>query len=197
MGDLVEQCTQGRSRLWFWRQTWRAVLCDAVDDSQHHVALVTRAVLMVLVLIFALEWIPLWLYHQVGVWVWNWTVVNDYDNVRVLWFGRPHWPEPPRMIANCIVAFVVGLFMARTYSKHAAAVVLAAAVMLPLYAVPLKLWTFGPGYLGEWWTDSPAWFVVAHFARPLFLLLGGVLGTPDIQEPQESLSRPRGQEPEA
>jgi hypothetical protein len=182
LGDLIEQHTQGRGRLWFWRQTGYAVLSHAMDDARHHAALVARSVVMSLLLIYALEWIALWLYRDVSLWVWNWSIVNDYDDLRIFWFGRPHWAETPRMFANCFVAFVVGVSVARTYRQHVAAAILAAAVALPLYAVPLKLWVFGLGYFGVAWTNSPAWFVVAHFARPFCLLMGGVLGTPDIQE---------------
>jgi hypothetical protein len=187
VGDLIEQHAQGRSRLWFWRQTGQAVLCHAVDDARLHVAFVARAIVVSLVLIPALTLIPHALYQEVGRSVWNWSVAHAFDNFRVLWFGRPRWPTPPLMFANCFVAFLVGMIVARTHREHAAAAVLAAAVAWPLFIVLEKLWLLGPAPLGVMWRFQPAWFLVVHLGVPLGVLMGGVLGTPDVQE---SLSGP-------
>jgi hypothetical protein len=153
-----------------------------MSDARHHGLLVARAIVASLVLISALEWIPLWLYQQASGWVWNWSVVNGYDTLRVFWFGRPHWLEPPRMFANCVVALVVGVIIARTHRKHSAAAVLVAAAAWPSFLVLQKGLLHGPMMLGDFWRSSPSWFLVAHVWTPISFLIGGALGTPDMQE---------------
>lgn len=181
IGDLLEQHAQGRSRLWFWRQTGQAVLCAALDDGRHHARRVASASVMALALMYALQWIPWWGYQQVGRWVWNWSVENGYDSFRVLWFGRPHWPQPPGMLANGAVAFLVGVMIGRVYRAHAPAAVLAGAVAWPLFVAVPKLVLPGPSLL-HLWMASPAWFVVTFLAIPVCFLVGGIVGTPDGHE---------------
>ncbi len=93
IGDLVEQYQQGRSRVWYWRQVFIAILVSFVTEIRLNKLLAVRALLIGNVLkISSLYFLPI---------AWGW------------WIGPHPWESPNRFIVLGAVTIVLCASSAR------------------------------------------------------------------------------------
>jgi len=96
IGDLVEQYQQGRSRVWYWRQVFIAILVSFVTEIRLHKLLAVRALVIGNVFkISSLYFVPI---------AWGW------------WIRNP-WESPNRFIVLGIITAVLCACSARLVAR--------------------------------------------------------------------------------
>lgn len=68
IGDLIEQYRGGRSRAWYWRQTFSVLALNAVATTSAHTGLAVIVVGLGLCLPYVYMSIPGWMFVTLGNW---------------------------------------------------------------------------------------------------------------------------------
>jgi hypothetical protein len=134
-GDLMERYHAGRSVVWFWRQALIATTLTLLRDIRTHPFLAVR----VLVVSWLAQWLLLSalrtpvrnLSSVVGRGIWNWTVENELDAIRELWFGGVGGPV---FVTLLFVSTLTGWIIARLHRTQRAALVALYAASTPMFA---------------------------------------------------------------
>jgi hypothetical protein len=173
-GDLLEERTNGRSAIWFWRQVWIAVVAGVWSDILHHKLLALRAV----VIGCAVN----------SVWLFLW--------VRFLHLGfstRPELTRPELSIESLaslslilLTQAVTGWTVARTHRAQAIPMVLVFAIWLAMWFLADSFSEIGRLLMDS--LDQPrfraylAWYFMPFFTEIAGLLTGGIIGAPGRSE---------------
>ena len=176
VGDLIEQYQQGRSGAWYWRQVIKAILLGAVQDLGAHKLLALRALALFFLVMSLFSTMVRLVYNALGIWAWNWTIDHGFDSLRILWFGRPEYPNPPRLLMACASAVLAAWLVARSERSHAPATMFACATATWLLAVTQAFWPWGvPSLFGFWVLGFPGmiWRFGMH-PVPIAIFLAGV-----------------------
>jgi hypothetical protein len=195
LGDLVEQYQHGRSRSWYWRQVVVAVIVATIQDLREHKLPVVRATSVGIAVVWLLGWAfpTFW----VGKAVWNWTVENNLDTIRMVLF---------RQSALIVTVFIPTFFwtvggwaVARTHRPRAMAMVFAFLVcfhliylgqLTGLYRLPVSaaLSAYRPRIIKDIFhirADGRLLLLTTVFA-----VVGGLLGARDAKDaPREMLAK--------
>lgn len=188
LGDLIEQYQRRQSDAWYWRQTVASIAAGAVHDLREHYVFVVRAIAVWYLLAWPAAAIAETVHGWFGVEIWNWTVVQGWDTVRSLWFGRPRWGIPPLLLMSCVNAAMIGWIIACLHRRHAAAVLLGCAAFSIGYLLVSRwsgrmLWpvVFGPMPYVPLIAD-----LVALIGAPVSFVVGGLIGSRPLDADSES-----------
>ena len=189
IGDLVERHRGGRSSLWYWRQALLAIVIDSFREVRDHKLLVIRATSVGIAVVWLLgRTFPTpWL----GQTVWNWTVENNLDTVRMVLF-RESW----LIITVVIPTFfwtVGGWVVARTHRPRGMAMVFAFLAFFHLvylgqlsrlYRLPMTtaLSAYRPQLKGIFHIDGSLLLLTMVFA-----VVGGLLGAGDVEDASQGI----------
>jgi hypothetical protein len=163
-GDL-EECAQGRSAIWYWRQVLIAIWIGVWSAVFGHKLLALRAVATGCAVN--------------GVWLFLW--------MRFLHLGLPLPPPDTKqlllqsMACLSIILFtqtVTGWIVARTHRAYAIPMVVVLVVWLMLWYVGGTVAGKEPGFLPHF-----AWYVTPLSVEVFGLLLGGILGARRLRPP--------------
>jgi hypothetical protein len=186
VGDLIEQYRQGRPGLWYWRQVLGAIVREIARDAGSHKLLMLRAMALYFLVMSLSAKVVRLAYSSLGIWMWNWTIDYGFDSLRVWWFGRPEFPDPPRLLMACVSSALAGWLVARSHRPHAPAMVCGCAIGVWILAVTQEFSVKGtPGLLGFWVLGLPGPMLrmgmhapanaVYLAGVPLGVVLGGLL----------------------
>jgi hypothetical protein len=157
-GDLLEECAQGRSTIWYWRQVLIAIWIGIWRAIFDHKALALRAVATGCV--FNAVWLFLW--------------------GRFLHIGL----TPPRMSIEAIASLLIilltqvatGWVVARTHRAYAVPMVVAFVIWLVLWNLAGALFSEAGRLLVNSFHSYLAWYLTPIFAEVAGLLFGGIVG---------------------
>src|SRR5262245_10323200 len=140
IGDLIERHQLRRSRRWYWRQVLLTIVASSLQEIRAHKLLALRGVAVGM----AVAWSVIQATSPARIWlwtsVWNWTVENDLDTVRLILFSPSRW-----ILQFGVPGFALlfaGWMVARTHTPRGTAMALAFATMLELYYVTSMLWSY-------------------------------------------------------
>jgi len=177
VGDIVERYEQRCSSTWYWRQTIIAICGQIGRDIAGHRLLAIRAIVVgYAVQIFLLQ-VPVFRFtNLVGLWMWNWTIANDLDGLRELWFGRTNrfaLPPLPILISTLLVWLVTGWIVGRLHRSRPAT----AVTLYAVFAVLGDMWWFWTqaAFMGRAsLIDLTAKVVYMLIVHPIVIVLGGL-----------------------
>jgi hypothetical protein len=195
LGDLFEQHQRGRSRAWYWWQVLTAIIVGAVYDVHEYYVLTLRAIALWFVLAGLTAYLTLVVYHSLGIWMWNWTIAQDWDTLRIIWFGRRGWSSPPLLLMSCVNAAMIGWVIARLHRGHAAATLFSCAAFSVFWLIVVRWWSPGVNYWPVTLAPMPFYALVpslvALIGAPASFLLGGLFGSkPWDDASEQSLQHP-------
>jgi len=173
VGDLAEQHRRGRSTAWLWRQALIAITLTMLQDIRAHKVLATRAI--------AVGWLTEWLLlimlrqparilgNMPGKAIWNWTIDNGFDGLRILWFGGLGGVGVPVFLTLVLVSAVTGLIVGQLHRRQGATLVTLYAASAPVF---VAVWLHRESAFAH-----PSWSFLL-IAIPLSALLGGLSASP-------------------
>ena len=173
VGDLIEQHRRGRSTAWFLRQALIAITLTMLQDVRAHKVLATRAIAVG----WLIQWLLLFMLRQPvrilgnmpGKAIWNWTIENDFDGLRSLWFGGFGGVGVPVFLTLVLVSAVTGLVVGQLHRGQQATLVTLYAASTPVF---VAMWLHRESAFAH-----PTWSFLL-IAIPLSALLGGLSGGP-------------------
>ena len=127
-GDLLEELSRGRSRIWYWRQVVSAIARHCRSELSLHWFLVIRALLLGFVVSSALGWTSRIVVTRVG------GVLTDLGPARFLtsYLGFASL----NLVGLFIVGTVTGLVVARFHRSQRGPAILIAAILLCYAGAP-------------------------------------------------------------
>jgi hypothetical protein len=168
VGDLVERFQRRPSVVWYWRQTLTTISVTLRHDIWTHRLLAVRAL--------AIGWAAPWLLlamlrtpvrnlsSLIGKPIWNWTIENGFDGVRILWFGGLGGVGGPVFLTILVVFATTGWIVGRFHRTHHAALVTLYAASTPVLGAT---WVYRESALAH-----PT-VALLFVAIPLSSLMGG------------------------
>ena len=168
IGDMIERYYGGRSSTWYWWQALAATTLTVLRDIRTHRTLALRAILVG----WVAQWVLLFLLRRpvrdlsnvVGKWIWNWTIENEFDRVRALWFGGLGGVGVPVFLTMVAVAALTGWIVAVFHRSQQATLVTLYAASMPIFG---GVWLYRESSVAH-----PTWSFLC-FVIPLSALLGG------------------------
>ena len=168
IGDLIEECRNGRSRTWYWQQTIVALVRSAVREGREHKLQASSAIVLGYLCGASLCYFTT---SAAGKFVGRYTVVGAY----VLFL-------PLAFVSAAISGWILG----RTHSRpmvllFAIFIILASVVALAVYAlfVPVDRMPLPQVVVG---------LAIDFIIAPMGVLAGGLFG--ERQDPHDSGSSP-------
>jgi hypothetical protein len=178
LGDLAEQYSVRRSRLWHWRQVLAAIMVSAVADVRDHKLLALRAVALSAVLYVGLASVVIEGVTTVRLWMLaaNATVCPRYDPASVrcdFWLVSFVVMSLTPRVLSCLASATIGWVVARWNRSAAASSVLLVATIQFLFEYGWITWMFAAQGI---FPNRPGWTVhtVLAVTRPASVLLGGL-----------------------
>lgn len=160
IGDIAEQYTQGRSRMWYWRQVVTAIAVGMISECWNHKLLAGQALLR--------GWLVLyWCSYTLGPFFGN---LASWSR----WW-RADWVRPSALTLSWLLfLFLSGYLVARVHRSHRVPLVLlftisSCGVAWSWFAFALRD-VFGPG--------SPRYYffaILLNVLMPAAILAGGGL----------------------
>jgi hypothetical protein len=172
VGDLIEQYRQGRSRLWYGRQVFAAIVVGAVHDLKVHKLLALRALTIGWALYYLFSFPVTWAGRPVENWISQQVVVCEPNSFWCQFWLNQFSVEPLIYIA----AAVSGWIVARLHRSYWVAMLFLYAATVLLFECGMIAWLAGHSIRPL--PISPVVMTLANLTvvvRPLSILLGGML----------------------
>src|SRR5438046_6787520 len=163
LGDLIERYQQGLPRMWYWKQSLKAIAAGAFNECRHHKLLTVRALVI--------GWIVMFLYFQ------TFQVPRDLAEALQSW--SRWWRRNDSMsvaifaLDGVLFYLAAGWLIARLHRPHHVLLVL--IFTASAYCVPWTALLIFVRY-GLWhWPPLPSLVVIMNVVVPISILVGGGL----------------------
>lgn len=167
VGDLSEQYSQGRSRLWYWRQGLVAIGAGAFTDIRSHKGLALRGVIVGFILgsLFARMMYPLAYLDQ-------WLFVTGLAEV------REWWPDHQLLMAvlPLVGCFGIGWIVVRWHGMSTVVLLVATVVVVDALWLSVLIVVDGPRIDRLWNAQMLRMLGVLFVENTIGLLVGGLWG---------------------
>jgi hypothetical protein len=183
-GDLLEQYTTRRSRVWYWRQVLSAISVDIVSTVRDHKWRTVLAIALGWVAYVATSFPTTWLVHKLRLITQVW--LSDIDTEWFLWTLRA---ESTLIIAMVCVA--IGWAVAKAGQRSAPAAVCLLAMTLMIFELGMIALFFANSSEPSRSLSTAELFTSALLvlSRPAGILLGGLFGMRPGAQPTSAGTR--------
>lgn len=172
VGDLLEECRQGRSTAWYWREVLTAIVVGSFQTIRTHIWLALRALALGWIFITAASRLAFPYVPRSMVWLVGHGIISRHMFTYVF----------PLSTVMLILAISVtgGWIIARTHRPYSTAMVLLLLISVIVRIVPTLPWFFR--LLGDTFENSryiPAFLSLLsnYIAIIVGWLFGGLLGS--------------------